>query len=174
MSIATRQASIAVFEQMLKAFAAVLDKAEAHAQAKKFDLAVYLTLRIRPDMYAFARQVQSACDHAKNGAARLAGVQPPRFEDTEASIAELKARIEKVLAYIATLDAAAIEAGAEREIILPLGPNKFQIRGDNYLLHFLLPNFYFHLTTAYDILRYAGVEIGKRDFLGQVPGFQPV
>jgi uncharacterized protein len=174
MTISVRQSSVAVYEVMLKALLNNLDKAQAHAEAKKFDSAIYLTLRFRPDMFAFARQVQSACDHAKNSSSRLAGVEAPRFEDNEASLPELKARIEKTLAHIATLDDAALEAGAMREITIPLGPNKAKMRGDNYLLHFALPQFYFHLTTAYDLLRYAGVEVGKRDFLGAVPGIQMV
>jgi len=172
MTLSVYQSSVSVFEQTLKALSAVLDKAEAHAQTRKFDPAIYMTLRIRPDMFPFVRQVQAACDHAKNASSRLAGVEAPRFEDNEASLAELKGRIEKTLAHLATLDAAALEAGAERDILFPVGPNKLRMRGDNYLLHFALPNFYFHLTTAYDILRYAGVEIGKRDFLGTPPGAQ--
>jgi len=174
MTLSVYQSSVGVFEQTLKALSAVLDKAEAHAQAKKFDPAVYLTLRLRPDMFTFAGQIQRVSDHAKNASARLAGVEAPRFEDNETSFAELKARIEKTLAYLATLEPAALELGAEREITFPLGPNKVHMRGDNYLLHFALPNFYFHLTTAYDILRYAGVEIGKRDFLGAPPGLRIV
>jgi uncharacterized protein len=174
MSLSARQSSVGAYVVTLQAFSNILDKAQAHAEAKKFDSAIYLTLRMRPDMMPFARQVQSFCDHAKNSSSRLAGVEPPRFEDNEASIAELKTRIQKTLDHIATLDAAALEAGLEKELILPLGPNKAKIRGDNYLLHFALPNYYFHLTTAYDLLRYAGVDIGKRDFLGAVPGFQLV
>ena len=122
-------------------------------------------------MLALPRQIHIFCDHAKNGAARLAGVEAPRFEDTETTIPELKSRIEKTLAFIATLDAAAVEAGATREIVFAIGPSmKAKMQGGDYLLHFCLPNFYFHLTTAYDLLRYAGVDIGKRDFLGQPPG----
>ncbi len=117
------------------------------------------------------RQVQAFCDQAKNGSARLAGVEPPRFEDTETTLDDIKARIEKTLAFVGSLDKAALEAGAEREIVFPIGPSiKAKMVGRDYLVHFVLPNYYFHLTTAYDLLRYAGVEIGKRDFLGQVPG----
>lgn len=173
MSLSVKQSSVGTYEVTLKALSAILDKAQAHAEAKKFDSAIYLGLRIRPDMLAFSRQIQIACDHAKNSSARLAGAEAPRFEDNEASLAELKVRIQKILDYIATLDANALEEGASREIVFPLGPNKIKMRGDNYLLHFALPNYYFHLTTAYDILRYAGVELGKRDFLGAVPGFAP-
>jgi len=153
------------------AFLPILDKAAQHAVQAKFDPAVYATLRLRPNMFAFPRQVQGFCDHAKNGAGRLAGVEPPRFEDTETTLDELKARIEKTLAFVRSLDKAALEAGAEREIVFPIGPNiKAKMTGADYLLHFVTPSYYFHLTTAYDLLRFAGVDIGKRDFLGQVPG----
>jgi uncharacterized protein len=173
MPLSVHQSSVAVFEVALNAFSAVLDKAAAHAEARKFDPAVYMTMRLRPDMLPFARQVMIFCDNAKNVSSRLAGVQAPVFEDNETTLDQLKARIKKTLDYIATLDPAAIEAGADREIVFPLGPNKMKMQGANYLLHFALPNFYFHLTAAYAILRYAGVDIGKRDFLGVVPGIAP-
>lgn len=171
MSFSLHQASIPVFERSLNAFSAILDKAAAHAEASRFDPAIYLTLRLRPDMFAFARQVQAFCDHAKNGASRLAGAEPPKFEDNEASLDALKARIRKTLDILAALDPSAIDAGAEREIVFSVGPNRAKMVGANYMIHFALPNFYFHLATAYDILRYAGVPVGKRDFLGAVPGF---
>ena len=171
MPLSLYQASVPVFERSLNAFWAILDKAEAHAAACKFDPAIYLTLRLRPDMFAFARQVQAFCDHAKNASCRLAGVEPPKFPDEEASLAELKARIRKTLDLIARLDAKAVDAGVEREIVFPIGSKKAKMIGADYLLHFATPNFYFHLVTAYDILRYAGVAVGKRDFLGDVPGF---
>jgi hypothetical protein len=120
-------------------------------------------------MFALTRQVQSACDQAKNGAARLAGIDPPSFEDNEKTIAELKARIAKTLAFVKTLDAKKIDDSGDREITLPLGANKGCIKGADYLNHFAVPNFYFHVTTAYNILRHCGVEVGKRDFLGAVP-----
>jgi hypothetical protein len=171
MSLSVYQSSVPVFERSLNAFSAILDKAAAHAATSKFDPVIYMTMRLRPDMFAFARQTQAFCDHAKNGAARLAGAEAPRFEDNEASLDELKARVKKTLDVLAGLDAKAIDAGAEREIIIPLGQRKAKMIGANYLLHYALPNFYFHLTTAYDILRYAGVAIGKRDYMGAVPGF---
>ncbi len=174
MSLSLYQSSVPVFERSLNAFIAILDKAAAHAATCKFDPSIYLTMRLRPDMFAFARQTQVFCDHAKNGAARLAGVEAPKFDDTEASLDELKARIKKTLDFIAGLDAKAIDAASEREIIFPAGPNKAKMLGANYLVHYALPNFYFHLTTAYDILRYAGVPVGKRDFVGAVPGFSLV
>jgi len=173
MSLSVHQSSVGVFEVTLNAFSAILDKATEYAAARKFDPSVYMTLRIRPDMLAFARQVQIFCDNAKNVSSRLAGVEAPKCEDNETSIAELKARVHKTLEYLKTLDVQAIDASTTREIVFPVGPNKMKMRGDNYLLHFALPNYYFHLTTAYDLLRYAGVEIGKRDFLGLVPGISP-
>jgi uncharacterized protein len=163
-------ASIPVFEIGLSALSALLDKAEAHAEAKRIDPTVLLNARLFPDMFAFTRQVQSACDQAKNGGARLAGVDPPMFEDNENTIAELKTRIAKTVAFVKTLDAERIDTAADREITFPLGPNnKGHMRRADYLNHFALPNFYFHLTTAYDILRHCGVKIGKRDFLGTIP-----
>ena len=163
-------ASIPVFEIGLSALSALLDKAEAYAEAKKIDPTVLLNARLFPDMFAFTRQVQIACDQAKNGGARLAGVDPPRYEDNEKTTAELRTRIAKTIAFVKTLDAERIDTAADREITFPLGPNnKGHMRGADYLNHFVLPNFYFHLTTAYDILRHCGVEIGKPDFLGTIP-----
>ncbi len=173
MSLSVYQSSVPVFERSLAALSVILDKAAAHAEARKFDPAIYVTTRLRPDMFGLARQVQAACDGAKNGSARLAGAEPPKFEDKEATIEELKARIQATLDFLKTIDPKALDGAADREIVLPLGPNKMKMVGANYLLHFVLPNFYFHLTTAYDILRFSGVEIGKRDFLGQVPGMTP-
>jgi hypothetical protein len=170
MAFSMSQASLPVFEIGLKALAAVLDKAEADASAKKIDSSVLLNSRLYPDMFALVRQVQIASDQAKNGSARLAGVEAPRYEDNETTIDQLKARIAKTVAYLKTLDPKQIDASADREITFPLGPtNKGRMKGDDYLNHFVLPNFYFHLTTAYAILRHCGVDIGKRDFLGAIP-----
>src|SRR5580700_2997374 len=155
MPLSVHQSSVAVFEVMLNGFSAVLDKALAHAEAHKFDPAVYMAMRLRPDMLPFGRQVMIFCDNAKNVPSRLAGVQAPVFEDSETTLEQLKVRIEKTLDYLQTLDAEALEAGAEREIVFPVGPNKMKMQGANYLLHFAMPNFYFHLATAYAILRYA-------------------
>ena len=163
-------ASIPVFEISLNALSVLLDKAAAYCEGKKIDPAALLNARLFPDMFPLTRQVQSACDQAKNGGARLAGLDPPRYEDTETTIADLKARIAKTIAFVKTLDAKKIDASAEREITFPLGPtNKGHMKGADYLNHFVLPNYYFHLTTAYDILRHCGVEIGKRDFFGAIP-----
>lgn len=169
MPFSMSQASLPVFEIGLNALAGVLDKAAAHAAAKKIDPAVLLGWRLAPDMFALVRQVQVAADQAKNGIARLAGVEPPKFEDNETTIDQLKERLGKTVAFFKTLDAKAIDASADREITFPLGPNKGVMKGADYLNHFVLPNFYFHLTAAYAIARNIGVEVGKRDFLGAIP-----
>ncbi|HXX26498.1 MAG TPA: DUF1993 domain-containing protein [Pseudolabrys sp.] len=163
-------ASIPVFEIGLNALSGVLDKAAAFVAAKKVEPSVLLGYRLAPDMFALGRQVQVACDQAKNGSARLAGVEPPKFEDTETTIDQLKERVAKTVAFIKTLDTKAIDASVDREITFPLGAsNKGHMKGGDYLNHFMLPNFYFHLTAAYAIIRHAGVDIGKRDFLGAIP-----
>jgi len=161
--------SLPVVEIGLNALSALLDKAQAYAGTKSVDPTVLLNTRLFPDMFAFTRQVQSACDQAKNGGARLAGIDPPGYEDNEKTIAELKARIAKTVAFLKTLDSKKIDESADREITLPLGPNKGHMKGADYLNHFVMPNFYFHVTTAYNILRHCGVEIGKRDFMGAIP-----
>jgi hypothetical protein len=163
-------ASLPVFEIGLNVLSAVLDKAEACAAAKKIDATVLLRWRLAPDMLDLVRQVQIAADQAKNGSSRLAGAEAPRYEDNEATVEQLKARLAKTVAYLKTLDRAKIDASADREIIFPLGlTKKGHMQGGDYLNHFVLPNFYFHLTTAYAILRHCGVDIGKRDFLGAIP-----
>ncbi len=163
-------AALPTFEIGLNALLGLLDKAEAYAQAKKIDPAVLLNARLYPDMFAFTRQVQIVTDQAKGGGARLAGMDPPKFEDNETTIAELKARVAKTLAFVKTLDAKAIDGAGDRDVVFPMGPtNKGNMKGADYLNHFVLPNFYFHLTTAYDILRHNGVELGKRDYLGAIP-----
>ena len=170
MPLSLHEASVAVMAHMLGQLSAILDKAAAHAEAGGIDPATLVEARLAPDMFALARQVQVACDQAKNGGSRLAGVEPPKFEDTEKTIDELKARVAKTLAYVQSLDKAKIDAAADHEITFPLGPvNKGHMKGDDYLTHFVLPNFYFHCTAAYAILRHAGVEVGKRDFLGAIP-----
>jgi hypothetical protein len=155
------QASLPVFEIGLNALSGVLDKASAFTAAKKVDPAVLLGWRLAPDMFALARQVQVACDHAKNGSGRLAGAEPPKFEDNETSLDQLKERVAKTVAYLKTLDAKAIDASADREITFPLGPAKGHMTGADYLN--------FHLTAAYAIVRHCGVELGKRDFMGAIP-----
>ncbi len=170
MSYSLSQASIPVFEIALTALSGVIDKALAFQAAKKLDPATLPLFRLAPDMFTLTRQVQVACDQAKNGGARLAGVEPPKFEDNEKTLEDIKARVAKTLDFVKSLDKAKIDAAANREITFPLGPvNKGAMKGDDYLTHFVLPNFYFHCTAAYAILRHCGVEVGKRDFLGQIP-----
>ncbi|MFY9696571.1 MAG: DUF1993 domain-containing protein [Xanthobacteraceae bacterium] len=164
------QASLPVFEINLNALSAILDKAEAFAAAKKIEPAVLLHWRLAPDMFDLTRQIQVATDQARRGAARLAGAEAPKVEDNETTVAQLKERIAKTVAYLKTLDKKAIDAAADREITFPLGPDKKgHMKGDDYLNHFVLPNFYFHCTAAYAVLRQCGVDIGKRDFLGAIP-----
>jgi hypothetical protein len=163
------QAALPVFEINLNALSGILDKAEAYAVAKKIDPAVLLHSRLAPDMFDLVRQVQVATDQARRGAARLAGVEPAVFEDTETTIDQLKTRLTKTVAYLKTLDRKQIDSSADREITFPLGPAKGHMTGADYLNHFVLPNFYFHCTAAYTILRHIGVDIGKRDFMGAIP-----
>jgi len=170
MTFSMSKALLPVFEIELPALSGILDKADAYATAKKIDPSVLLNWRLAPDMFPLVRQVQIVADQAKNGSSRLAGVEAPRYEDNETSTDQLRARLTKTIAYIKTLDANQIDAAADREITFPLGPNnKGQMKGDDYLNHFILPNFYFHLATAYAIVRHCGVDIGKRDFLGAIP-----
>jgi uncharacterized protein len=174
MTLSLYTITIPVFQQYLQALSAILDKTEAHAAAKKIDAAVFCATRLYPDMFPLSRQVQTACDFAKNAGARLAGLEPPKFEDVEKTLPELKARVEKTLAYVATLDAKGIDAMSGREIVFPIGPtNKMKMVAEFYAMHFALPNFFFHLTAAYAILRHCGIDIGKRDFMGTVPGLVP-
>jgi uncharacterized protein len=170
MPLSMSQALLPSVTTGLNALSGVLDKAQAFAAARKIEPSVLLNMRLCPDMFSLTRQVQVATDLAKNGASRLAGVEPPRYEDNETTIDQLKARLAKTVAYLKTLDPKQIDASADREITFPLGPNnKGHMKGDDYLNHFVLPNVYFHLTAAYAILRHAGVEIGKQDFLGAIP-----
>jgi hypothetical protein len=160
-------ASVPVFQQMLGSLSAILAKAGEHAQEKKIEQAL-LQARLFPDMFPLARQVQVAADFAKGACARLAGVEVPRYDDTETTFAELQQRIARTLAFIDTLPKGAFEDSATRDITTSAGPNARQFKGQPYLLHYALPHFYFHITTAYAILRHNGVEIGKKDFIGGV------
>jgi hypothetical protein len=170
MPFSMSQASLPSFEISLNALSAILDKAAGYAAAKKIDPAVLLHSRLAPDMFDLVRQVQVATDQARRGAARLAGVEPAVFEDTETTIDQLKTRLTKTVAYLKTLDRKQIDSSADREITFPLGPtNKGHMKGGDYLNHFVLPNFYFHVTAAYAILRHCGIDVGKRDFMGAIP-----
>ena len=149
--------------RMLGNLSALLDKAAAHAEAKKFDPANLMTARLAPDMHPFTRQVQIACDQAKGAAARLSGAEPPSYPDVEATIPELKARIAKTLEYVNSVDPAAFAGSEDRTVTLKSPRGELQFSGIDYLRGFMLPNFYFHITMAYALLRHNGVEIGKFD-----------
>ena len=160
--------SIPALAHGLTNLSALLDKAAAHAEVKKIDAKVLTDLRIIADMFPLKRQVQIACDTAKGAAARLAGVDIPKHEDTETTTAELKERIGKTLAFIQSVKREQVDAGAGREIVLQFPRVTLKFSGRDYLTKFVLPNFYFHVTTAYAILRKNGVDIGKNDFLGDI------
>jgi len=166
MKISMYQASAPRFANTLRNLSAILDKAQAHAEAKKIEPVVFTQSRLAPDMFPLSRQVQIACDSAKGALARLAGVEIPKHEDTEQTFAELKARIAKTLDFVESLKAAQIEGSEDREVVLKLRGQDVKFNGLQYLLGFAYPNFYFHVTTAYNILRHNGVEIGKRDYIG--------
>jgi hypothetical protein len=166
MSISMSSASLPVFKAMLGNLSHILDKAQAHAEAKKFDPAALLQFRLAPDMLPFTRQIQVACDAAKNGVARISGVEAPKFEDGEATFAELKARIQKTLDYLATVPAERLDGTEDKDITFPVGRETTRtMKGESYLKLWALPNFFFHITTAYAILRHNGVELGKADYL---------
>jgi uncharacterized protein len=166
MKISMYQASAPRFANMLRNLAAILDKAQAHCEARKIDPAVLGGMRLIADMFPLARQVQIACDTAKGAVARLAGVDIPKHEDTEQTFADLKQRIAKTIDFILSVSPEKIEGSEERPVTLRLGGKDVSFTGIQYLLGFAHPNFYFHVTTAYDILRANGVELGKRDFIG--------
>ena len=166
MTISMYQASVPRFANILKNLSAILDKAQAHAEARKIDPAALTNFRLYPDMLPMKRQVQIACDTAKGAVARLAGVEVPKHDDTEESFADLKGRIAKTIELIQSFKPPQIDGSEDKNIHLKLGQREVDFKGMQYLLGHALPNFYFHVTTAYDILRHNGVEIGKRDYIG--------
>ena len=166
MTISMYQASAPRFANTLKNLSAILDKAQAYADAEKIDPRVLTAARLFPDMFPMSRQVQSACDTAKGAVARLAGVEIPVHEDTEQTFEELKARIAKTIAFVNSVKPAQVDGGEDREVVLKFRSGEVKFKGMQYLLGHALPNFYFHVTTAYDILRHNGVEVGKRDYIG--------
>ncbi|HJV03505.1 MAG TPA: DUF1993 domain-containing protein [Burkholderiaceae bacterium] len=166
MTLSMYSASVPVFKQILNSLLAILDKAETHATEKKIDPQALLQFRLYPDMLPFTRQIQIACDFAKGCSARLGGVDVPAFEDNERSFAELKARIASTLAFIDTVPQEQIAGSEERAITTGSGEKTKHFTGQTYLLHYALPHFFFHATTAYDILRHNGLDIGKKDFIG--------
>ncbi len=166
MSLTMYQASIPVFVRMLGNLSAILEKAAAHAEAKKIDPAVFINARLAPDMYPLSRQVQIATDMAKGCAARLSGIEIPSYPDTESTFPELQARIAKTVAFLQSVSAEQINGSEDRTVILKLHGHEISFLGQPYLLNYVLPNVYFHITTAYAILRHNGLEIGKRDYIG--------
>jgi hypothetical protein len=166
MTISMSSASLPVCTRMLTNLSHILSKAEQFADAKKIDPAALTTYRLSPDMLPFTRQILIACDAVKNGVARLSGVEAPKFDDTETTLGQLKERIQKTLDFIATVPAAALDGTEDKEITFPAGPGKTRtLKGQDYLNGWMMPNMYFHITTAYAILRHNGVEVGKIDYL---------
>jgi hypothetical protein len=166
MSISMHQAAFPPVIRTLNAMSTILDKAAAHCEAKKIDPSVLLGYRLAPDMFALTRQIQIATDQAKGMAARLAGVEVPSYPDTESSIDELKARLAKTVDYLKSFSPEQFEGCEEREVTMKMRSGDRTFNGRDYAFGFVLPNFYFHVTTAYDILRHTGVELGKLDFMG--------
>ncbi len=167
MNISMYQASVPRFVNILGNLSGILDKAQAHVDAKKIDAAVLPNYRLFPDMLPMTTQVQIACDAAKGVVARLAGVEIPVFEDNEKTLADLKARVAKTITFIKSVNQAQIDGTEDKEIVIKRGDKETRYNGMQFLLGHALPNFYFHVTTTYNILRHNGVEIGKRDYLGQ-------
>ncbi len=168
MAFSVYDLSIPSFVRGLTNLSLILDKATAYAEARKFDTAVFLQERLAPDMLPFVKQVQIVCDTAKGAAARLATIDNPRHEDTETSFPELSARIQKTLEFVGGVKPAQLEGADSREIVLKLPSNTLKFNGVDYLTHFALPNFYFHISIAYALLRSNGVELAKRDYLGAI------
>jgi len=168
MSLSMYQASIPVFISKLNNLSAILKKAEAHALAKKIDPEVFINARLAPDMFPLSRQIQIATDGVKGCAARLAGVEVPSFPDTEKTFAELQARIAKTIEFLKSFTAKQIDGSEDRKVTLKLRGQETSFLGQPYLLNFVLPNLYFHISMAYAILRHNGVDIGKMDFLSDL------
>jgi len=168
MAISMYQASVPVFVRMLTNLKNILGKGSAFAQSKKIEESVLLNARLFPDMFPLTRQVHIATDFARGTGARLAGSEPPTYEDTEKTFAELISRVDRTIEYLGTLKPGQIDGSEEREIVRPIRGEPKKFSGINYLLQFALPNFYFHMTAAYAILRHNGVELGKADFIGSL------
>ena len=167
MKISVQAVTVDLFTQSLTNLSALLEKGLAHATARKFDPSVLLNSRLAPDMFPLSRQVQIACDSAKNSVARVAALEPPRFEDNEKTIEELRARIARTIEYIKGVPTTAFEGAEDRDIRVPVGPDKFlDFKGIDFIQRWAIPNVFFHITTTYALLRHNGVEVGKRDFLG--------
>ena len=169
MTLSMYEASVPVFERMLGNLSAILNKAAAHAETKKIDPSVFINSRLAPDMFPLSRQVQIATDGAKGCIARLAGIEIPSFPDTEANFSELQERIKKTVAFIKSAKKEQIDGTEEKTVTLKVGGKEVNFKGQAFLLNFVLPNHYFHISMTYAILRHNGVEIGKMDYLGQPP-----
>jgi len=169
MTISMHTASVPIFVRMLGNLSTWLDKADAHAKEKKFEPGVYLAARLAPDMLPFTAQIQIACDAAKFCVARLAGVEAPPFPDDEKTIDDLRQRVRKTIDYLQSIPAAQIDGSDARAISVPRRAGAITMTGESYLKTFALPNFFFHVTTTYALLRHNGVELGKADFLGALP-----
>ena len=167
MTFSIYEASVPVYSRRLEALSAILDKAAAYASQRKVDPAVLIQTRLYPDMLPLGRQVQIACSHAIRGSARLSGAEPMSLEDKASSFDDLKALIAKTLEFVRGVDAKKMDGMEDRDITFPAGDSQMTLQGSDYLLNFSMPNFYFHVTTAYDILRNNGVDIGKDDFMGK-------
>ena len=166
MSISMYQISVPVFIRMLTNLIAIIEKAAAHCEDKKIDPSVLINYRLYPDMFAFAKQVQIATDAARNGTAYLAGALPPKFENTEQTFDDLIGRIRNTIEFVGGFKPEQIDGSEEKDVVIKRGETTVTYKGQAYLLNRVLPNFFFHITTAYDILRHNGVELGKKDYLG--------
>lgn len=166
MTISMYQASIPQLKKMLSNLSVILKKGEEYAKTKNLDDKVLVEARLFPDMFPLSKQVQIACDQVKNGMARLAGIEPPKFEDKEVTFAQLQERIAKTIAFADSIGPTQVDGTEAKEIKFSIKEWNFKFVGEQYLLTWIIPNFYFHITTAYNILRHNGVEIGKSDYLG--------
>src|SRR5688572_20779526 len=166
MKISMHAMSHDVFRKALEQLLYIMEKGVANAKARNFDVSVLVNARLAPDMFPFVKQIQLTSDFAKNSMARLAGIDPPKFEDSEATMDDLVARVKKTLDYIGTVSAAALEGSETRDIKIPLRDRTLEMKGLPFLQNWAIPNFFFHYVTAYNLLRHNGVDIGKRDFLG--------
>jgi hypothetical protein len=169
MSLSLYDACIPTFLHSLRALKAILEKALAHAEARKFDPNVLVTMRLYPDMFPLSRQVQIASDAAKGAAARLSGTEPPKFEDNETTMAELIARVSKTIDYLEGFKSEQFEGDDDRVVTIKTPRTTMSFKAVDFVRHWALPNFFFHFTTAYGLLRHSGVELGKPDFLGPIP-----
>lgn len=166
MAVSMHQISVPVFTRMLSNLAAILEKAELHCEERKIDPAALINFRFYPDMFPFSKQVQIAADAAKNGSAYLAGAEPPKSENTEQTFSELIARVRETIDFVNGFKPEQIDGSEEREVNIKRGDTVLTYKGQEYLLNRVLPNFFFHITTAYDMLRHNGVALGKKDYLG--------